>query len=694
MHYINPDSATGSITGMRIAVIIYNYQLGVSPSITNSISILARNNRVEVLTSPVDQTAPPAPPWLANHISSCKRKRSFILFRICRLFARFLYTIPGNKKFDMIRWHAANLDLLWFSRWIGRRHSESPFDIYIPVEASSLIALDLSGVKDAEVIYYDMELLDWPTAENRRRGQQIQKELAYRALARVDHVMITSPKRARAFAKINDYPDDHISIIPTVPMADAENYRSIYFREKFRIPDDKRIILYSGNFQPWAQCIEILASMHLWPKNTVLVMHTWNRDSLHSKYFVEMRKVAADFPVHFSSEFIPSDELTSALSSADIGLLFYDSIDANFTEILFSSNKMGEYLAANLPVICSPHPSLSEFTQAHGIGIASDFNGIGKSIESILLRLDDYRENVRRCRERHFQFESYFTKAYSEFAEISHRNTGIRECRRNCSICGNTMTRAFSSRVLNRYHATYHRCTECGFMQAENPVWLEEAYRGPIVGADTGLVSRNMGSAAILATLLSLCFDRRAAYLDIGGSHGLLTRLMRDRGFDCYWHDPYCQNLMARGFNAEQSARPFAALIAFEVIHRTPDPLQFIRDHLKKFNCSTMLFSTVLYEGESQPPKDWWYYSFNTGQHISFFQEKTLLAMARRLELNFYSVNGIHILTDKCIAFPWQALCGNKLFAAAIASVSRITLTDRDHYLLDRKCRDRTDTCQ
>lgn len=419
------DSAKVAIAGKRIAVVICNYLLGVSPSIINSIAILTQNNQVEVLTSPIDKNTPPPPLWLAGHIYTCKRKRSFILFRICRLLARFLYSIPGTTNLDRIIWKIANLDILCFSKWIGSRHNNHPFDIYIVVEAYSLIAFDMSGLKNTKVVYYDMELLDWPSAEDRNRGQSILKKFAYHALAHVDHVMITSPNRARTFARINHYPNDRISVIPTVPMKNARSHRSNYFREKFSIPDGKYIIIYSGNFQPWAQCVDIIGSMRHWPDNTVLVMHTWNRSSLHSKYFSEMSAAAADLPVHFSSDFIPSEELTSALSSADIGLLFYDSIDTNFTEILFSSNKMGEYLAANLPIICSPHPSLSEFTQANEIGIASNFSDIGSSIELILRRLDNYKTNVQLCLERHFQFETYFENAYREFAENSLPDTRI-----------------------------------------------------------------------------------------------------------------------------------------------------------------------------------------------------------------------------------------------------------------------------
>lgn len=217
------------------------------------------------------------------------------------------------------------------------------------------------------------------------------------------------------------------------------------------------------------------------------------------------------------------------------------------------------------------------------------------------------------------------------------------------------MQSAFSAEVLNKYEIQYFNCPECGLIQTEEPYWLDEAYDESIAKSDTGIVMRNISQAFKLSSLLYLKFDPKAAYLDVAGGYGMLTRLMRDFGFDFYWSDKYSPNLMARGFEQDRSSRNFSAITAFEVMEHVYDPLSFIKENLEQHNCNTFIFSTILYESDNIPDKEWWYYSFDTGQHISFYHKKTLIRISRILNLNFYSIGRIHVLSSKKI-WPYEKI--------------------------------------
>lgn len=219
----------------------------------------------------------------------------------------------------------------------------------------------------------------------------------------------------------------------------------------------------------------------------------------------------------------------------------------------------------------------------------------------------------------------------------------------HCKICGTPTSRAFDAEVLVKYRVDYYHCTHCGFLQTEEPYWLSEAYNSAIAAADTGLVQRNLFLSKKLSVLLFFTFGRDGKYLDVAGGYGMLTRLMRDIGFDFYWSDKYCQNLLALGFEAIAGSA-FKAVTAFEVLEHVPDPLGFISESMMLAKSRTMIFSTVLYEGAPPEPESWWYYSFETGQHVSFFQRMTLRVIAEKLGLNFHSRGSVHMLTDKKIS--------------------------------------------
>jgi len=218
-----------------------------------------------------------------------------------------------------------------------------------------------------------------------------------------------------------------------------------------------------------------------------------------------------------------------------------------------------------------------------------------------------------------------------------------------CPLCNSERQQVFNTVLLKRHAVDYYYCNSCGLLQTETPWWLEEAYTEAIADADTGLIARNQGIARKLAALLYCCFDRQGHYIDSAGGYGMLTRLMRDIGFDFYWHDDYCRNLFARGFEADKLSGAVSAVTAFEVLEHVQDPLQFLSHCLQENTASTIIFSTELFRGDPPAPSDWWYYTPDTGQHISFYQRRTLEMLASKLSLRLYSHRNLHILTERRI---------------------------------------------
>lgn len=223
-----------------------------------------------------------------------------------------------------------------------------------------------------------------------------------------------------------------------------------------------------------------------------------------------------------------------------------------------------------------------------------------------------------------------------------------------CSICSGSMESCFTAQVLGKYSAQFEVCKNCGFLRAYEPHWLDVAYSRAIAAADTGLVMRNIALAYKLAGALYWIVGERGEgrYLDAAGGYGMLTRLMRDLGFDFYWLDKHCDNLLAPGFEYSQAQGACRAVTAIEVLEHLTDPVAFIEETLAFSGAQTLLFTTELYEGPPPPPGAWWYYAFSTGQHIGFFQLRTLEALGARLGLQFFTGSGLHIFSKVAVNEP------------------------------------------
>jgi 2-polyprenyl-3-methyl-5-hydroxy-6-metoxy-1,4-benzoquinol methylase len=233
-----------------------------------------------------------------------------------------------------------------------------------------------------------------------------------------------------------------------------------------------------------------------------------------------------------------------------------------------------------------------------------------------------------------------------------------------CKICSSDQTPYAKARIISKYDIQYFKCPACGFIQTEDPYWLDEVYGSAIASSDVGAVSRTLSLGDTASRYLSLLFDANARFLDYGGGHGLFTRHMRDRGYDFFWHDKYARNAFANGFEARQG-ETFDLATAFEVFEHFQDPLA----EIEKILCFSrnILFSTLLVPKHFPKPQEWSYFALETGQHISFYTLESLRVTAKKKGLFLHSVGGyLHLLTENEIPSWRFRLLSNKILWALI----------------------------
>jgi hypothetical protein len=223
----------------------------------------------------------------------------------------------------------------------------------------------------------------------------------------------------------------------------------------------------------------------------------------------------------------------------------------------------------------------------------------------------------------------------------------------NCKICNDLSEFIFENTILKKYKIKYYLCSKCGFLQTENPFWLKEAYRESISIYDTGIFQRNndlLRKILILITRSAKSYPGlierlypgvvrwipfKGKFLDYGGGYGILVRMLRDIGVEAFWTDKFSTNLFSKGFEVNNNDS-YPIIGCFELFEHFENPKDEFEKITKKFNPEMIIISTNLY-GSTVPNLDWWYYVFDSGQHISFYTKEALEILGKIFDYNFYS---------------------------------------------------------
>ena len=210
-----------------------------------------------------------------------------------------------------------------------------------------------------------------------------------------------------------------------------------------------------------------------------------------------------------------------------------------------------------------------------------------------------------------------------------------------CRCCAAQASQVFSASLLGNL-VNYYDCSACGYVQTETPYWLDTAYSSAINNCDTGIMIRNQANIGLVMATLRTLNKIHGNVIDYAGGYGILVRLLRDRGINALWSDPYCKNLLAVGF--EHTGENADLVTAFEAFEHFINP---IVEAEKLFaTAPNLLITTELIA--TPAPGQWWYYGQDHGQHIGFFRLKTLQFLAKKFNKKLVSSGqNCHLFTDK-----------------------------------------------
>lgn len=232
-----------------------------------------------------------------------------------------------------------------------------------------------------------------------------------------------------------------------------------------------------------------------------------------------------------------------------------------------------------------------------------------------------------------------------------------------CRFCDGETEYFDTAKVMNE-EAKYNRCVVCESVQVENPHWLAKAHKLAISNYDTGLVARNLIVSKLIAAVLRLNGYQGEKILDWGGGTGLLTRLMRDIGINCYSYDPYCVASICPDFQLKKidETVPFKALIAVETIEHLEKPGFELSNFAR--NVSFVFLTTETLPSPTPQPqnRNWWYYLPESGQHVTFASELGMRFFLIRLNFpHLFKIGNLFIGSKDKLNIKSRIILSNRI---------------------------------
>ena len=215
----------------------------------------------------------------------------------------------------------------------------------------------------------------------------------------------------------------------------------------------------------------------------------------------------------------------------------------------------------------------------------------------------------------------------------------------DCLVCGEAAPVRLTVPIFGM-DRPLHQCRSCGAAFYPAPNWLQKAYSSAISSMDTGIAERCFDFANVLTAFLR--GQRSKTFLDFGGGIGLLSRIMRDRGFDFHTWDPMAEYRLPL---PEEHIATAAMVSMVEVLEHLTDPVSELQSIAER--TPVIFISTHLIPAGGLKP-DWHYLQPETGQHIFFCTQKTLTKLALGLGMSVTS-NGhnLHVLHRRPLPL-WQ----------------------------------------
>ncbi|MCH7826548.1 MAG: hypothetical protein IIC75_01025 [Bacteroidetes bacterium] len=293
-------------------------------------------------------------------------------------------------------------------------------EVFIGGDPAGLIAANyLAKKKKGTLIYWSLELYIEKDLNNfgLKHIKKREVECNQNAICTVDFGEL----RCKILQKENHLSSKTMISIPNFQIGKGKVLRNYYFNNKFKIPRGKKIILHAGGlYSPSLNIKNLWDSIHNWPDDYILVLHTHQKNYPNSGFSIPKKHLNSK--IFLNNDFVPYDELDIIYSSCDIGIMIHGSSDANCKNNLYYSDlsvgKMFHHLKVGVPLIVRNLPGYKKLIEENQVGLCMDKpSDILPSIITILNNYESYSLNAVKLHDK-LRFELHHDKLFQKINEI------------------------------------------------------------------------------------------------------------------------------------------------------------------------------------------------------------------------------------------------------------------------------------
>ncbi len=246
---------------------------------------------------------------------------------------------------------------------------EHPASIYTGHDLIMLpAALMAAGKYNSYVVYDSHELYPEQFYEQSTRAEYTEFDLTLSQLA--DKVITVNKSIADEMKDRYHIDAEVILNCPSGLNVVSNNWNKNYFKNKYSLPENSKVLLYQGGIVARHRNLEnlIRGMRHVKTENLYLVMM--------GPDFGE-KKLLEDIAVNegvlntklFFHDSVSQNELLQYTAAADAGIIPYTAVSLN--NYYCTPNKLFEFITAGLPIIATNLPELNRFISQKGVGINS-----------------------------------------------------------------------------------------------------------------------------------------------------------------------------------------------------------------------------------------------------------------------------------------------------------------------------------